>query len=185
MELKDLTLNQYQKIVALEESDPHSAKRGYQKIAIALGIDLSKVIDMPIDKVNTMLVKINRPIDKLNVKKYIFCNGMILKATTNLIDMKPSQLIDFYQLQESGAKYNELLAVMYVPLIRGYKAKYHSKIAKSLLNKKVSKTLGLLFFWLDYSTKCEKILMAYLEEQMKVIEMQVEEILIDKEFTTS
>ncbi len=184
MKFNDLTLKKYIDIVDLETNEPATSVRGYKKIAIALGITYPKAVNKTIDEVNTILSNLNRP-NQLPFNKYLFVGGKVLKAIMNLKDMKANQLIDFYSLVEKGAPYNDCLAVMYVPLFGSYKPDNHEKISKLLLKTKVSESLGLLFFWIDYSKKCEKHILTFLEKQAKSLEQEMTEIMTDKEFLHS
>ncbi len=183
MKFDNLTIEQYQKIIDLETKQPASAARGYTKLSIALNKTISEVIEMDINKRNFILANINKP-KHIALKKYIFLNGWIYKATMSLTEMNTMQLIDFNSLANNKAPLNDLLAVMYVPLFGKYKAKNHAKLSKVMSKTKVKKTLGLLFFWKLYSQKCEKRIAISLEKQTKMIQELTREIQTDKEFLT-
>lgn len=183
MKLNDITINQYNQILELEAKEKPSAIRGYKKLAIAFNTTYEKVLEMDTNKINFHLANLNKP-ENVKLNKYIILNGWIYKATTNLIDMKPIQLLDFISLSGNETKLNDLLAVMYVPLFGKYKAKNHAKVSKAIGKTKVKKTLGLLFFWEVYSKKCEKRMVTYLEKQMQTIAELMKEIQTDKEFQT-
>jgi hypothetical protein len=178
---KDLTLNQYIKIVDLETNEKASENRGYKKLEIAYNCSVDVIKQLPKPELNTALARLNKP-TALPFNKYLLLDSNLLKATTQLNVMCPAQLVDFYNLYQKGAKYNELLAVMYVPFKGGYKPEIHYKVAKKLLDKRIDKVLGLLFFWMDYFKKCEKIITIYLEKQTTIINQTITEIQNDKEF---
>lgn len=181
---KDLTLNQYIKIVDLETNEVASEERGYKKLAIAYNCSVDIIKQQPKHALNTALARLNKP-TSLPFNKYLLVDSNLLKATTTLTEMKTAQLVDFYNLYQKGAKYNELLAVMYVPFKGGYNPNIHYKVSKKLLDKRVDKVLGLLFFWTDYFKKCEKTITTYLEKQQTILEQTMAEIHNDKEFLHS
>jgi len=178
---KDLTLNQYIKIVDLETNEQPTEERAYKKLAIAYNCSVDVIKQLPKPELNTALARLNKP-TTLPFNNYLLLDSNLLKATTQLNVMCPAQLVDFYNLYKKGAKYNELLAVMYVPFKGGYNPNIHYKISKKLLDIKVDKVLGLLFFWMDYFKKCEKIITTYLEKQTTIINQTIVEIQNDKEF---
>jgi hypothetical protein len=178
---KDLTLNQYIKIVDLETNEQPTEERAYKKLAIAYNSSVDVIKQLPKPELNTALARLNKP-TTLPFNNYLLLDSNLLKATTQLNVMCPAQLVDFYNLYKKGAKYNELLAVMYVPFKGGYNPNIHYKISKKLLDIKVDKVLGLLFFWMDYFKKCEKIITTYLEKQTTIINQTIVEIQNDKEF---
>ncbi len=178
---KDLTLNQYIKIVDLETNEQPTEERAYKKLAIAYNSSVDVIKQLPKPELNTALARLNKP-NTLPFNNYLLLDSNLLKATTQLNVMCPAQLVDFYNLYKKGAKYNELLAVMYVPFKGGYKPEIHYKVAKKLLDKRIDKVLGLLFFWMDYFKKCEKIITTYLEKQTTIINQTIAEIQNDKEF---
>lgn len=141
---KDLTLNQYIKIVDLETNEQPTEERAYKKLAIAYNSSVDVIKQQPKHALNTALARLNKP-TTLPFNKYLLVDSNLLKATTTLNEMKTAQLVDFYNLYQKGAKYNELLAVMYVPFKGGYKPEIHYKVAKKLLDKRIDKVLGLLF----------------------------------------
>jgi hypothetical protein len=183
MKFSNLTIDQYQRIIDLETNEEPSTARAYKKLAIALDKTITEVIEMDINKRNFILANLNKP-NRLPLKKYIFVNGWIYKATTSLTEMNTMQLIDFNSLANNKASLNDLLAVMYVPLFGKYKAKNHANLSKAMKQTKVKKTLGLLFFWSDYSKKCEKRTLTFLEKQTQMIQELMQEIQTDKEFQT-
>jgi hypothetical protein len=183
MKFSNLTIDQYQRIIDLETNEEPSTARAYKKLAIALDKTITEVIEMDINKRNFILANLNKP-NRLPLKKYIFVNGWVYKATTSLTEMNTMQLIDFNSLANNKASLNDLLAVMYVPLFGKYKAKNHKKLSLKLSKTKVKKTLGLLFFWSDYSKKCEKRTLTFLEKQAQMIQELMKEIQTDKEFQT-
>lgn len=180
-QFKDLTLNQYIKIVDLETNEQPTEERAYKKLAIAYNCSVDVIKEQPKHALNTALARLNKP-TTLPFNKYLLVDSNLLKATTTLNEMKTAQLVDFYNLYQKGAKYNELLAVMYVPFKGGYKPEIHYKVAKKLLDKRIDKILGLLFFWTDYFNRCEKIITTYLERQTTIINQTIAEIQSDKEF---
>jgi hypothetical protein len=183
MKFSNLTIDQYQIIIDLETNEEPSTARAYKKLAIALDKTISEVTEMDINKRNFILANLNKP-NRLPLKKYIFVNGWIYKATTSLTEMNTMQLIDFNSLANNKAPLNDLLAVMYVPLLGKYKAKNHAKLSKAMKQTKVKNTLGLLFFWKVYSQKCEKRTLTFLEKQTQMIAEFKAEIQQDKEFLT-
>jgi hypothetical protein len=184
MKFSNLTIDQYQIIIDLETNEEPSTARAYKKLAIALNKTISEVTEMDINKRNFILANLNKP-NQIPLKKYIFVNGWVYKATTSLTEMNTMQLIDFNSLANNKAPLNDLLAVMYVPLFSKYKAKNHKKLSLKLSKTKVKNTLGLLFFWKVYSQKCEKRIQTSLENQTKMIAELIAEIQQDKEFLTS
>lgn len=178
---KDLTLNQYIKIVDLETNEQPTEERAYKKLAIAYNCSVDIIKEQPKHALNTALARLNKPIT-LPFNKYLLVDSNLLKATTTLNEMKTAQLVDFYNLYQKGAKYNELLAVMYVPFKGGYKPEIHYKVAKKLLDKRIDKVLGLLFFWTDYFSRCERTITTYLAKQTTIINQTIAEIQSDKEF---
>jgi hypothetical protein len=184
MKFSNLTIDQYQRIIDLETNEEPSTARAYKKLAIALDKTISEVTEMDINKRNFILANLNKP-NHVPLKKYIFVNGWVYKATTSLTEMNTMQLIDFNSLANNKASLNDLLAVMYVPLFGKYKAKNHAKLSKAMKQTKVKQTLGLLFFWKVYSQKCEKRIQISLENPTKMIAELIAEIQQDKEFLTS
>lgn len=181
---KKLTLKKYIDLVALEK-EPNDYKRKYKKVALYLGLSFDEVIQLDIKYINDIANAIDKQCKPLSFKKTIFIDGMLLKATTSINDMKPAQLVDYYNLFKAGAPLNDLLAIMYVPYLKGYQPKKHGKISQALRNTKIEKTLGLLFFWLDYSQKCEKPIQIYLAKQTQIIKEMMTEIQADAQFQDS
>lgn len=181
---KKITLKKYIDLLEVEK-EPNEIKRKFKKVAVYLGLKYIDVLSYDIKKINDIISDIDKQCKPIKFKKYIVVDGMLLKATTSINDMKPAQLVDYYNLFKAGAPLNDLLAVMYIPFFGGYKPKKHGRISQGLRNTKIEKCLGLLFFWLNYSKKCEKIILTYLEKQTKIVEEMMKEIQADVQFQDS
>jgi len=167
-----LTVRQYQVLNEIFDSEAELLDKQINAIAYLLGRSTIWVESLPLDKFKYyagQLTFIKQPNINTKIKKYVFVGGVLFKAETEFEKLLAGQYIDLKELAKDGSgvkNLHKLLACIYKPVFFKYD---HKKCSEIMLNAKLGKVYGLLFFCTNELERLNDYILTSLEEANKTI----------------
>lgn len=165
MEWKDITLNQYKKVVGL---NPNDIEDNITATEVILGINADDMTFGQFANVTRKLDFLKEPMPKVIIRKSYTLNGRLYDCNPSLNELTVSQYIDFSNFSKSGLdEIEKVLAVVIIPSGQKYGEYDMEQVYSDILTMSIVDVFAVLNFFIMQFKLCTKALEDFLIKNLR------------------